>query len=602
MSTSANRVQTRAKNANTHPGNVLKSTSVRRTPQQIAADKIAADAAKKKEEGKRNASILRLARLEGLAPVAGAESHNPLPTPRASKKANGSRTTVNQKKAKRDDVASVVLTSQVVSTPKASVTATAGTRSAAGTSDPFLQVDDDAAAAPPKGSGKRKSTGSSSSSTAKKARSTPVAPLKASPLSIPGLPPLDEATLFAILKALPQARATTAAAHGTTLNAGNDGPALPQAGTINESAGFVDDDEDSEASFEDNQDINMDDEDISDGAMMIITSVGITMDKEQEPPEPPMVDDVGVPNGGRRSYTLAQILHSTRDQKVWRQTYCPKLIAAVGRWDDSWDITFDRDFPELVTDLWHTCFAYTDRQPQAEPGQPLYELSKQVLSTWRHNLSKAAESTPDDFVKESGRYDLQPNATPEEQAEMIKTQREFLQEAIDAAIAPPHRPFRFAEMTKKQDGRLLHKAYRGRFQSYWILKTFAHHLQATRHHPDSSEFCAGNDKIGWPVGALALSAAAVERVLSGYCNGVFSPPDGRAGHFSFENWGTSSAIFARAADTLHDTFDWPVIIEKAMALNRDSNTVVIVDEEDGFEAAEQEEFDAFLHGDYDMDA
>ncbi|KAH8102748.1 hypothetical protein BXZ70DRAFT_1006648 [Cristinia sonorae] len=270
MSTSANRVQTRAKNANTHPGNVLKSTSVRRTPQQIAADKIAADAAKKKEEGKRNGSILRLARLEGLAPVAGAESHNPLPTPRASKKANGSRTTVNQKKAKRDDVASVVLTSQVVSTPKASVTATAGTRSAAGTSDPFLQVDDDAAAAPPKGSGKRKSTGSSSSSTAKKARSTPVAPLKASPLSIPGLPPLDEATLFAILKALPQARATTAAAHGTTLNAGNDGPALPQAGTINESAGFVDDDEDSEASFEDNQDINMDDEDISDGAMMII--------------------------------------------------------------------------------------------------------------------------------------------------------------------------------------------------------------------------------------------------------------------------------------------------------------------------------------------
>ncbi|CDO74227.1 hypothetical protein BN946_scf184721.g6 [Trametes cinnabarina] len=71
----------------------------------------------------------------------------------------------------------------------------------------------------------------------------------------------------------------------------------------------------------------------------------------------------------------------------------------------------------------------------------------------------------------------------------------------------------------------------GRLQSDLIVGTFAYHLGEVLAVP------AKERVLEYPVGALTLATLGVQHALTHYSTGTWSPPEGRAGFFSEDNYG-----------------------------------------------------------------
>ncbi|CDO72714.1 hypothetical protein BN946_scf184985.g134 [Trametes cinnabarina] len=86
----------------------------------------------------------------------------------------------------------------------------------------------------------------------------------------------------------------------------------------------------------------------------------------------------------------------------------------------------------------------------------------------------------------------------------------------------------------------------GCLQHDLIVRTFAYHVAELQ--------AVGTTKrvMDYPVGALTLSVLAVRHVLTHYSTGVWSPPDGRPGWFSEDNYGDISQFKHGVTTNVHD--------------------------------------------------
>ncbi|TFK58958.1 hypothetical protein BDN72DRAFT_865539 [Pluteus cervinus] len=77
---------------------------------------------------------------------------------------------------------------------------------------------------------------------------------------------------------------------------------------------------------------------------------------------------------------------------------------------------------------------------------------------------------------------------------------------------------------------------KGFFQNPLIIRTFATAHLALINAEGSDKLDAGSSKKHWPLGALVLSAQAVEHILKSWVTGTFVPTPGPAGFFSADNY------------------------------------------------------------------
>ncbi|EKM73292.1 hypothetical protein AGABI1DRAFT_135132, partial [Agaricus bisporus var. burnettii JB137-S8] len=87
---------------------------------------------------------------------------------------------------------------------------------------------------------------------------------------------------------------------------------------------------------------------------------------------------------------------------------------------------------------------------------------------------------------------------------------------------------------------------------------------------------ASGEPTGYPVGAVALTAAAVERGLNLWKQGARG---GTPGEFNQQDWGTITRHYAHSALQLTNT-KWDVIIKATIALMPANKANVLTSHED----------------------
>ncbi|OCH87369.1 hypothetical protein OBBRIDRAFT_837456 [Obba rivulosa] len=155
---------------------------------------------------------------------------------------------------------------------------------------------------------------------------------------------------------------------------------------------------------------------------------------------------------------------------------------------------------------------FPDEDHVIEEGDVYHRLLTFRLTDWQSNFGSAALKAITDYI-ERNREDLA-------DTDAIK---EWI--AFELGDNNRNRPFLWKEWN---DG----KKKMGRLQSELILRTLTAHLQALAVIPANIGL---SDKP--PVGALIYSVLAVERALGFWKDGIKRVPPGSAGHFSEDYWG-----------------------------------------------------------------
>ncbi|KAH8106721.1 hypothetical protein BXZ70DRAFT_1003638 [Cristinia sonorae] len=528
-------VETRKKNADTHPGNIVKGVSKpRRSSAEVAAARAAEEARLHQLEKNNQALLARIAELEA---VGGARSQlsrgtGPAPvTPSTTRKTSNKITEVHDtpvrkpgQKCGRADVTKAV--NQI--------------RTSTAVEDPMAIDDSDLPSRKRKSNGTRGTTQTSSKKTKTHASTTHPLPL----ISAAAPPPqLNHEAVRSI--AIATTRVTAGREAAALANRAAQVAAQPEddqaPGSVN-FGGYASDNDDEV------EDLGVDEENQDS-----LVAIAISEDAPPVEPTPPPTQSAS----SRRNvkYNINHLPISYNAHWIWKKVYIAKLIAYTGRLNDPWAATFI-DWQEVYTDLWTESFGNLYPVPPVTPGSPVWELSRQALSSWRHSFVKAADTNLNRIADADG-FELLDKNTPLEQQRAREDSREqHIRKIVEGALLRPHYPFRSIAFRFNDTGKPVH---RGKFQSKFISRVFAQHLISLGDRVGAKI----NERDGWPTGALALATTAVERTLTMYKTGRYvSTPGSKVNNFSHENWGKKTARHAVTVENLEDS-EWPAIIKAA---------------------------------------
>ncbi|THH18437.1 hypothetical protein EUX98_g8958, partial [Antrodiella citrinella] len=322
-------------------------------------------------------------------------------------------------------------------------------------------------------------------------------------------------------------------------------PDLEEPGSVNYGGCISDDDDDDEVErggMSDSEDIKMDGQRTTGNTM-----VGVVISDENPPaPAPaPVTRTTRTTPSGKTKFTLKDLPDNV-DPHTFKNVFMARLVAYIGVSLDPWVVKHNPKWPKIYA------FPGTPL-PTFAPGHAVWELSRQWVCTWRHNLATSAIQTIEEIADAKG-FAAIPDALPEVQAVQACNRAEFIKGLVAEGLGP-HRPFQSIAIRISPDqNKAIHV---GRFQSVLVAKTFAHHLLAIGDPRGTSM----TKEIGYPVGALGLSTAAVELALTLYRTGTFVH-DGlkKADHFSHEMWGGRTQVYIQDAQKIVDS-RWPSVME-----------------------------------------
>jgi len=179
----------------------------------------------------------------------------------------------------------------------------------------------------------------------------------------------------------------------------------------------------------------------------------------------------------------------------------------------------------------------------------------------------------------------------EDQEDTAARRADFLKDFATCGLARPHYPFQSIAVRISPEGN--RSVHVGRFQNILIARTFAQHLIAIG---DTDGKISSRKDIGFPVGALALATAAVERALTMYRTGVYVNGGKKADHFSHENWGGRTRVYLHDAIKIADS-RWPDVVQAAVRCITPAEC-----EDDNDSKSEDEDMQVVCDGGGDHDA
>ncbi|THH16386.1 hypothetical protein EUX98_g9307 [Antrodiella citrinella] len=306
------------------------------------------------------------------------------------------------------------------------------------------------------------------------------------------------------------------------------------------------------------------------------TTVGIVIDH-------PLVQEEAVvlaphPQATRpRKFGLKDLPIPASRLYLWKESYVPKLLNITGQSPDAWGIATWEMAPTYLA-VWKEVFP-TLPVPTIGPGHPVWEVGRQAICSWRHNLGKAAINAINDLTASKG-FVARTGDSDAKREDIKQRKHAFVKSTVEEALGA-YLPFRSESLKVRADGKVIHI---NKFQSYYILKTFAQHLHAIHYSRFATE-----EKIKLvPIGALALSTAAAERALQMHEEtSEFKTAPGNKDHFCYEKWGKITSSYVEGARTLKPS-EWMEIMSRAAAFSDRTRSIDSNGSDDTHELEEDE--------------
>ncbi|THH20302.1 hypothetical protein EUX98_g8605 [Antrodiella citrinella] len=252
-----------------------------------------------------------------------------------------------------------------------------------------------------------------------------------------------------------------------------------------------------------------------------------------------------------------------------------KVPSAVGCFcwsnDDPWGSTDFTDWNTVFGELWIAAFP---QYPAGVilPGTAIFELGRAKLYTWRNAIGNAGVKAIQAYV--ASEFPPLANDASDEDIDMYAAERaEFTRDLCKKGLGPGYPFLSIAVRTAADSGKLVHA---GRFQNQIMLRTFLYHFNSAM-----LPFHGSTDPIDManvPTGALALSAASLERALGLFSTGEYKKS--KTNNFTFESWGFATGRYAVSVKKLKP-MEWANIFAGASALARaDSVAGYLVNDSD----------------------
>ncbi|KAF7782942.1 hypothetical protein Agabi119p4_2318 [Agaricus bisporus var. burnettii] len=220
----------------------------------------------------------------------------------------------------------------------------------------------------------------------------------------------------------------------------------------------------------------------------------------------------------------------------WSKTYMACLYDWVATLENPWQANSHPEFTTKVKETWLFIFP----ELSDDVGNPAIEfLASGGIRSWRSKIGSNTLSVIDHLFKDKAGDDIR-----EEMRNYLPAPR-FLWRNPDATDG-------------QKEGWL----------SDIFLRAFVYHVQYM--------LKASGEPTGYPVGAVALTAAAVERGLNLWKQGARG---GTPGEFNQQDWGTITRHYAHSASQLTNT-KWDVIIKATIALMPANKANVLTSHED----------------------
>ncbi|EIW77687.1 hypothetical protein CONPUDRAFT_156873 [Coniophora puteana RWD-64-598 SS2] len=212
------------------------------------------------------------------------------------------------------------------------------------------------------------------------------------------------------------------------------------------------------------------------------------------------------PGGGRSMYADLPFVNEEGFKRRW-EVVIRRTCNWAGTVDDPWGTNTHPDLSHTIQAAWAAAFADHPRPDvrifNTDGNQVILKLVTDSLNTWRSEFGKRAIKLLHNFFQSSLTHkDLQ-----DKRAKWVSL--------MSASPGDPRPPFLYAAPHDRT----------GAWRSPLVLQTFALHIRraavptawgaaAASGHGDKPHAQAAEDRLPpFPVGALALSAAAVERAL-----------------------------------------------------------------------------------------
>ncbi|THH14957.1 hypothetical protein EUX98_g9538, partial [Antrodiella citrinella] len=219
-------------------------------------------------------------------------------------------------------------------------------------------------------------------------------------------------------------------------------PDLEEPGSVNYGGYISDNDDNDEAergamSDSDGEDIKMP----MDGQRTTEnTMVGIIVSDENPPapaPSPVTRTTRTSTSSGKSKFTLSD-LPGDVDHHTFKNVYIARLVAYIGVSIDPWVVKHNPDWSKIYSIFWTSSFPGTPL-PTFAPGHAVWELSRQWVCTWRHNLAKSAIQSIEEIADAKG-FAVIPSVLPEVQEVQASNRAEFIKALVAEGLGP-HRPF-----------------------------------------------------------------------------------------------------------------------------------------------------------------
>ncbi|KAK7008364.1 hypothetical protein R3P38DRAFT_2551440 [Favolaschia claudopus] len=228
------------------------------------------------------------------------------------------------------------------------------------------------------------------------------------------------------------------------------------------------------------------------------------------------------------------------DLKFWQTYFLPELWDYAATSEEPFSLGAAPGFRDFVQNLWEKHYgAYTITDA-------VYSQAAQAVRNWRSKIGKTALAAVNHVLKEL--------PTLEERAKRVADE---LKDTVFLVFQT------------------------GAYRSELVLRVFAAHLQAV--HKNDAFY-------GHPVGAMALTCAAVERALNMYKSGTCStdgvPRRGKRSALSFVvvPWGARAKAYLPGIRKL-TTQKWSKIMSMSYPF-MDSAALITIDDTDGEESSE----------------